>query len=233
MRIAILQYGLMMKIKNIFQRGSKMPSVEALVPTKLYRSIHELPLSLFIDCFCDGKFDSLIINGQPTELELNEVWADILQQYTELIGGSDVRSKIHNIKQIARLESKLLRIESLLRIVQLRPSKDLFEQLYSFGYSLPKKEYSIENLHAIVTIFIGYFKKERTKYKLLTAGFTEAKTEVSKTDRNDFSKNLGRVSIAFKMPPISINNITTAQYCNYMMEYADYCDNLEKQNQKK
>lgn len=227
----VLKYNLFTRLKNIISKGNKS-IVEIATPVKLYRSIHELPMMIFIDCFCDSIYDKLILQGKATVEELNDAWTDIMQQYTELIGGSEVKVKLYNIKQLARLESKLIRIDSLLKTISIKPHEQLFSMLYEFGYSLPKKDYTPSNLDTVLKIFIGHYRLDKTKYKMMTEGFiAKSKTEHT-TDRNEFTKNLIKVSVAFKMPAISITSITVAQYCNYMIEYADYCDSLEKQNQK-
>jgi hypothetical protein len=227
----VLQYNLIHRLKNIFGKR-QAPVTEIVTPVKLYRSVHDLPLPIFIDCFCDQKFETLILQGEPTADELNDVWTDIMQQYTELIGGSDVKAKLYNIKQIARLESKLTRIDSLLKLLSVEPTEALFNLLYDFGYDLKKKEYNETNLQLVLKIFLGYYRLDRTKYRMMAASY-ESKGKVdTKADRNEFQKNLNRVTIAFKIPSMRTTDLLTGQYCNYMNEYAQYCDSLDKQNQK-
>lgn len=229
MNSAIMQYGLMTRIKGLFRQSTKMPKIEALTPLKLYRSIHELPLTIFIDCLCDAEYNKLIINGQPTESEFTEVWQDLFQQYTELIGGKSVENRLKTLKQQNKLETKLTIIHNLLEVIQVLPSQEMFDMLYTFGYPLPKKEFTPDNFNSILKIFIGHFKLDRNRYKLAVVTKEPVK-ELQPVNRNEFTKVLARVALAFKTPPISITAITTAQYCNYVLEYQDYCDSLAKQD---
>lgn len=56
------------------------------VKESYYKTIHDLPLSKFIDCIVDGNLYALIISGDPTKEQLAEAWDFILGQYTELVG---------------------------------------------------------------------------------------------------------------------------------------------------
>jgi len=241
-----MQFGLMRKLRSLFPQNTTMPKVEASVTLKLYRSIHELPLILFIYCICAEQTDPetkqpisplemyrhLIINGEPTETELVDAWQDILQQYTELIAGNVVSSKLSTLKRTNKLETKLIMVENLLDLMKVMPSKEFFDQLYTFNYPLPKKEYSERNLLEVVKIFISHYKLDRNRYKLANLKPDQNGKEAAKVSMNDFTKMLNRVSIAFKLPPISVSSITTAQYCNYFLEYQNYCQELEKQSDK-
>jgi hypothetical protein len=228
-----MRFGLIARIKNIFQHGTKMPKIEALTPLKLYRSIHELPLIIFIDCLCDQKYINLVINGEPSESELIEVWQDLFQQYTELIGGKEMMSQMADIRKSLKFESRITRIENLLKMINVHPADALIEQLYSFGYDLPKMKENGENAEKIINRFIALYKLERNKYKLFVSGKQSKQgTEEKKITRNDFTKVLNRYSTAFSTPPISILVITTAQYCNYVLDYQQHCENMEKENNK-
>ena len=225
-----MQYGLMMKIKNIFRLGTKPPKVEALTPLRLYRSIYELPLSIFIDCYCDANYSGLVINGDATEQELAEVWQDLLQQYTELIGGREVQSKITQLSSIIKLEFKLRNIEKVLQMISMVPSEKVYSMLFLFKYPIQKLEYNETNLQKVLQRFVGYYKLDKTKYQILATKETAQEQTQKKQGRSEFSQTLTRVSIAFKMPPINIAHISTAQYCNYVVEYQQYCENLQKEN---
>lgn len=228
-----MQYGLMTRIKGLFRQPTKPQVVAVSVTPKLYRSIHDLPLGIFIDCQCEQLYDKLILQGEPTQEEITDAWENLLQQYTELIGGREVESKISEVKRVLRTESKISRMYDLIVVLKHFPNKESFARLYTFGIALPQLPYTIENVNKVISIFKGYYNLEKNRYKLMTqpkkenAG--EAKKEIS---RNEFAKVLSRISIAFKMPPISINSISTAQYCTYVVDYREYCKSIEQQNEQ-
>lgn len=229
-----MQFGLIQRIKNIFRLPTKPQSVTVSATPKLYRSIHDLPLTIFIDCQCEQKYDGLILQGNPTESELSETWADLLQQYAELIGGKDVMVKVDDTRKLLRSECRLTRIDNLLFMINTMPCEAFYNSLFSFGYKMQKPPFSFDNFKKVLKLFLGYYNLEKTKYKILAARreANNAKKNEHQTNRNDFTKVLGRVAIAFKMPPISISTITTAQYCNFVLEYQAHCENIEKESQK-
>lgn len=233
MNSATMQFGLIQRIKSIFRLPTKPQLVAVSATPKLYRSIHDLPLTIFIDCQCEQKYDGLVLQGSPTNTEISEAWADLLQQYTELIGGSEVIDKIKNLSQIIKLENRLQNIEKLLQLIVMIPNEKMYNLLFIYGYSLPKLPFSEQNIEKVLKVFMGHYKLDRTKYKMLTANKQATKQTIQpKQTRNDFVKMLSRVAIAFKLPTISISSITTAEYCNYVNEYRAHCESIEKENQK-
>jgi len=89
------------------------PTPDPIPPSSIYHSIHNLPLHRFIDCIVDHNLHSLRIEGNPTELELNEAWNNILIEYTEAIGNHEYKMYISLYKEISLLKSTYKQIEIL------------------------------------------------------------------------------------------------------------------------
>ena len=207
-------------------------TVEIVVPVKMYRTVHELPLTVFIDCYCDGDYTGLAISGSPTHEELVEVWDDLNKQYTEIIGGESVKNRLRSVKDYYKLSTKLQLAEILLTTLDRVQNEELYNQLFTFGYNIPKKPFSPENLSKTIKMFIGYYKLDKVRAVNQEESVKAKSGDDKKASRNDFTKTLNSISIAFKMPSLQIDKLTTAQYCNYVVQYRDYCEEVKKHTKK-
>jgi hypothetical protein len=70
----------------------------------IYSDISKLPLSRFIDCSVDGDISALIIEGEPSQDELQAAWAQILEQYSEAVGDNEQKAMLSLFKEINRLQ---------------------------------------------------------------------------------------------------------------------------------
>lgn len=190
----------------------------------LYESIYDLPLIKFIKCFDGEKYDELIISGKPDSDMLTGRWKRIKQQYTEAIGGAEVESQMKDVKQIIRLESKIKRVEGILRVLYSHQCKETFDMMYTCNYRLPRKEYSENNLQIVLKIFIGFYKLDKTVYMNMIEKYRpqlEGKEPVKKSGIKEFSKILTQMSIGLGLPPVSIQTILTSDYCNMYTQYKE------------
>ena len=69
--------------------------------SKLYRSIHELPLRIFIACLVANDYKKLIIEGEVSEDELYEAFEVLYLQYVESAGGKDALKKVASTSKLA------------------------------------------------------------------------------------------------------------------------------------
>ena len=230
MMVKPLQYTLMMKIADFMRAKFNRSKIEVTKPLNMYQNIHKLPLSIFIDILTSKNYNLLIIEGAATIEQLEAQWQLLFNEYTELIGGTEIINKIETVKDIALLESKLKRAMALLEIIQIKQSEALYEMLYEFDYPLPiKKDYSIENLNNVLKIFIAHYKRDYLE--LQTSAMTienNQSSEVQKIDYNYFLKTIISMSTGFKMD-ININNLSVGAYCAYVNQYKQYCETMSKQ----
>ena len=94
-------------------------SKELTKEARYYNSINKLPLANFVDCLCDNDFNALVIQGEPSAIELVEAWAKILDEYNDLLGQSNDEYKQYysNYKNLARLKSKQYKILMLAEVM--------------------------------------------------------------------------------------------------------------------
>ena len=199
--------------------------------TKLYLSINKLPLSIFIDCLVDKDYSGLVIEGTPTNEEIEKAWSIIMEEYGNAVSPNEVENKLRKVKSLAFKRYKVQRIEIVLYLLGIMPCEKLYNMLFTFGYTLPKLKYNQENVDKVLTQFIAYFKKDITDYQIL-----EKEIEVSQTQhpepkytRQYFDDVLSSISIALKIPTISVNTITLGAFCAYLNRYNAFIKSQKKQ----
>jgi hypothetical protein len=77
---------------------------------KLITTIHKLPLNIFIDALVDSDFTGLILEDEPTQEEILQVWGDLVTEYTEALGddGQKQYVKASTIYQQAHIRYELV-----------------------------------------------------------------------------------------------------------------------------
>lgn len=238
MRVGHMQYGWIQKTLNFGTRRTPILTETAQPDLKLYRSIHSLPMPVFIECLISGNASGIILSGSPTPEQLSEAWEGIMSQYSEGIAQNEVKAAISDMKSMAMKEDKIFRIESTLDLLKnLSDSKSpllptLFEALYQFGYTLPRKEYSPENLNVVLKIFMGHFRFDRTQYRLMEErmGSKGSNSEANRYNWSYFEDTLTSICITLKLPVINLRDITVGQYCSYVNQFNNYVKHMQKQN---
>lgn len=222
---------LMKKIRNSKSLSMKKPSqLESSIYKIHYRHIRELPLNIFIDILCDGKFE--LLGEAPLEV-LVEVFEEILDQYNNAIGCDDVKAKISKTIKIFLLESKISRANSFINILKVFPNEDVFNQLFKFNYQLPAFKYSIENVANLVAVFEGYVKRDAFELQGLIDNFNKLNpTNDEKHSREKFIDMIVSLCDHFKMS-IDEQTITTEKYCGFVKRYLRDVERLISNQNKK
>jgi hypothetical protein len=110
-----------------------MHSMEAIktIPAqaaKYHTTIHKLTLSKFIDCICDRNYQSLVIEGEPSEDVLLEAWINIVDQYNDILGQSDMDYRLYlsQYRELAQMRSKQQKILLLTEVLDKIGYVELF-----------------------------------------------------------------------------------------------------------
>lgn len=217
----------MKRMRSLGRSISQTSQKEASSDTKLLHRINDVPLSIFIDCLCDNDYKGLILQGNPTNDELAAAFEAIYEQYIEAVGGKDLLRHIRQIKEIAISQNRVVSAECIIETFKLYPTEGLYEQLYKFGYKLPKKPYNYANVNDVLRIFVANYKYDVRKLEKLILEFESVnKSDGEKSSgytREYFIGSLVDMSEAFKFN-ISEKDLSLLQYCIYINRYKEYCD---------
>jgi hypothetical protein len=231
MNLKLMLYGSMLKIKNfIMQRMNPLLQKESKQTTNLYQSINKLPLSIFIDCLVDNEFNKLIIEGEATNEQLQQAWEKVMEEYGNAVAPNEVSNKLQDVKTLARKEYQIKRIELVLDLLDKFPCEKIYNMLFTFGYTLPKLKYSNENVNKVVSILLGYFRRDITDYQILAKKIEEKAQEQPKNKytRQYFDDVLSSICTALKLPSLSIETMTLGAYCAYLRRYNTFIKSQQK-----
>jgi len=197
---------------------------------RLHNTIHKLPLTIFIDIMVSKDLSLLVIEGEPTQEELTTTWQNIISEYSQAISSKEVSIKMDSLTELMQLETIIRIGDTLVRILEMNPKKETFELLYEFGYNLPQKEYSEDNLKVILPIFLGHFRLDKHKYSILSEHKEkQAKNQEKKQDFDYeyFNDMISEIGINLNTH-LDIDKIMTGVFCSYMNKLQKYIKNKKQ-----
>ena len=225
---------LIQRMKSIGLFHWMKPKAVGLPPTKLLQNIDVVPLETFINCIVDNDYTGLLVQGHATDEQLHTAFTELYDQYIEAIGGKELVRHIADVKRIAIIQAKVQRAEALIEIIQQYPTRGLFEQLFTFGYPLPKEEYSYFGINKVLRIFVAKYKRDKTEADRLIFEYESSQGGKRGTEkgysREYFYDSIVEMSTAFKFQ-IQLKDLTVSMYCTYMRKYKAYIDHMNKQQQ--
>lgn len=223
----------MRKKKGTRLQRKKQRAKEASLPWKLYRSINTLLLKNFLDAYCDGNLHALIIEGEPTEKALKECWEEILEQYYEAIGGTELSARMSDVKELIVMDSDINLAWTLIYVIEAgNASDELLEALYNLDYRLPKL--TDDNILRVLAVLKSKLKRKQIEYDLLVEK-VKPKGKVKKENtlqRTDFYKQFVAFAEMFGGAILRETQDYTSQYCAFVSVYNKRIEAMQKQNAK-
>jgi hypothetical protein len=166
---------------------------------------------------CDEDLSVLIKSGKPKQNELEECWEELLEQYSQAIGGGDLSAKITDVKEYTSLKSRINIGYSLMQVVAGgRVSDGIIQQLYQFGYPLPP--FNEDNIQGILGGFEGYLKRDIVMLNKIEKRISKASESKEKPKREDFYNMLTAIA-EFMGPVLKESETTVAYYCSMVKRY--------------
>lgn len=204
----------------------RKPSAAASPSGKLYRSINELPLHKFIDCYIDNNLHALIIEGKATDAELENAWAQLSDQYTTAAGDAEYRIYLDLYKEVIALAADLQTAEALIGILQQSYSKEINIALNELvGTSVLLEGMSTETYQKQLAIIYKRSRALKLKYDLkmvqfeaMQKKFTGDKSE--KPTRDYFDSML--ITLSDHAGYQLTDRISTYEYCERLKRLQQY-----------
>jgi len=200
---------------------------------KWYQHITELPLTRFIDCTVDDNLYALVISGNPSLEHLRQAWAQINQEYADVMGDHEHMIYVSLFRDIKVLETTLAQIHWL--VGQLREvyydefAKRLNKLLltnFKFDHTQPKKYF--EEL----TRCINRSKSYKIDLDLKLAQFEVM--QKSKKDQGEGKKPSREyyqailITISDHAKYMVPDTITVFEFCDRIRRFNEYCKQVEK-----
>lgn len=117
---------------------------------KVYESISKLPLGKFVDCYVDGKFEVLIIEGEPTKDELAAAWDKVLTQFFDAMGTAEQRLYMNLLKEVNILVATINQAKTLINVMRemyARPLGKLLNKILGARIKWPESGREEINKH--------------------------------------------------------------------------------------
>jgi len=230
-KIKTMQYFSTM-IKTFAYARLRLQSKGAKTSYELYPDLKSLPLSAFIEASCNENLQALIKSGEDVPLEaLQTRWDELFTAYIEIIGGEEVQDKLRLVATMNELSFKVERIGALLDVLSVAPTEGLYEQLYTFGYSLPRMDFSEASIKALGKIITGYMKRDVVEVQILGDRLKKETGEVKKQTEADFYALIVEISDMFKIT-LKESETSTMAFAMYVNKYKQRAEQIMRKQQK-
>lgn len=200
--------------------------------SNFYRSIYELPLSVFENCLLNDSPAQLAISGSPTPKQLSESWNNIITEYSEALGNSEYRMYLNLYKEVELLRIDFESVNILVSALRKTYSKFFCDELNKILRQTCKF-----NINDTNSYFAELDKCERRgkglkiQLDLKLLEFETVKKKVNggqgePLDRNYFTSVL---IILSKHNNYRITkDIFVNEYCEYVKQFTAFCDEMNK-----
>jgi len=218
-------------IKTFAYARLRLQSKGAKTSYELYPDLKSLPLNVFIDVSCNENLQALIKSGEPPTEALQTKWEELFTAYIEIIGGEEVQDKLKLVATMNELSFKVERIGALLDVLSVAPTEGLYEQLYTFGYSLPRMDFSEASIKALGKIITGYMKRDVVEVQILGDRLKKETGEVKKQTEADFYALIVEISDMFKIT-LNEKETSTMAFAMYVNKYKQRAEQIMRKQQK-
>jgi len=189
----------------------------------------------FLDCLCENRLESLIIDGKPGQEELQEAWVLILTEYYEMKGDAGGESEYWTLsEEIRKVQQHLFLLNVSLDLLWNRYSDNIAESVRRLGYSFkPVDKDPKAYRHLLISIQNKAGKKKIQLSQLCTELMSKV-NEISKQEnpkREDFEtmlvylEEMQKTSYDFTTMPVQ-------KYIQLEKKYWKTIDLLEAKKQK-
>lgn len=232
MKAGVMQFGLMKMIQSIgLYRTPKPRTMPVAMTSKLYRSIHKLPLSIWKDCLVAHELDKLIIEGNPTALEIMDAFESLYHEYVEAAGGHEAVTQLHKSARFKARESRVKLFELLRDAIRIEPTQGLFELFRTFPLYQPLEiDYTPENVERQIKSMEAYYNDDLIRYMNELDQMRVNDPEQGKPTHYTyeyFNQVETAIETAFKIN--ILETITVGKYCVWLNNYKAHIKHLESQ----
>lgn len=221
-------------LSNVTSVGSKGEALEHPSSILLYDDVNTCPLSIYIDVTCDdSKLKSLIIEGNPTQEELEEARFKLVTDFSELSNHGESQAISEVMSNFYYQRNLIVGYELCLKLVLSGMFEKSIEYLNENGLtcSVPQSEEDFQKLiHAIQMKLknrMVKYKEARSQYNALASGKDEKPT------RRYYNKLIVILSTceAIKIQ-LNPKKMTVAEFAEYLNMFNEYQNHLKMRNNK-
>jgi len=205
---------------------------EVSTPVKLVQDLKEITLKEFLNCYYRSDFSSLILQGQPTEEQIEQCWEGIILKYLDYVGGNNQKIYLSAFRSLVELRLDVELVKILKELLETVYSKDFAQQLNqicgeSYEFNPIDWENYLEEINECCSTFIRDSNIQIKLKKLEIDSIESSEEEGEKIKENDFYVTLVNLS---NHASIGLNDsINMLEYCIRYSQYIEYCETVKNQ----
>lgn len=196
---------------------------------RYFRTITELPLFKYIECSVDKNLSALTISGFPTEKELFTAWADINEQYSDMMGDAEHKLYLSVLVQMTCLSMELEIVQrciALIRKYDFQPFKDRLNALLFTNYKFTdKKEKELQICNNLSQSIIVNLDLKKMQFDSLK----EKHEQEGKEPTREYYQSILVTLSDFAKYNVD-DKITTYQFCERVKRFTEFIKNKKAQN---
>jgi hypothetical protein len=201
-----------------------------------YKSIVDLPLNKFIECYVDENLYALVISGDVEKQNLTDAWENIVLEYNDAMSDAETKMYISLLKETSLLQAKYKLVEMAILRLSIAYNKEMHDDLNNFTSSNllldPSKpdEYKKELEKAgrrSKSMLIQY----ELKRNQLAAMEEKNQVKTTKPTREYFQSVLITLSDFAKYE--LKDTITVYNFCERVRRYGQHIKMVEENNNKR
>jgi hypothetical protein len=187
---------------------------------KLYDHIDQLLMSKFIDCYCDKKYESLIIEGEASVEQLEEAWSNIFYQFIDANSDNESIYILTLKKDISLLEYEIKLVECIASMLMINYSEKLIKMLEKLrvrvnGVDPDKSDYVVRLKKIVATLAP---RKMQLQDMLSELKVYEQSIETKAVDRQVFKTMFTRLS-KFQGYPVRTHEVVVSEYIAILKDF--------------
>lgn len=181
----------------------------------IYNSLESIPLKRFIDVY-NGNTQSLIINGNHSEIELRKAAKELIDEYTSIIGGKEVKGEVIKKIEISKRSYFIDFLKLCKEMLSAGMIDDVSEVMKNAGYKIDgnNPDLALSRINSLLA------SSEMSIDQLISS---QSAKKPKKQDKDWFAKEFVSVMTHYKMQP-NKETITAKEYA-YMVR--NMCDEIE------
>lgn len=110
------------------------PKKDKRQQSSIRRTLKEVTVSKFIECYCNNNLSVLVIEGIPDVSELQQAWQDILLDYANTAKNDNSEALLKISVKMTKIKTELMYIDACIQLLRLKYDADAINVLYKLTF---------------------------------------------------------------------------------------------------
>jgi hypothetical protein len=205
---------------------------------RYYRSIDEMPLSVFISIICTDNLQNMVQEGSVPEEVLQSTWDEIMEQYLDETFSDEDRHLVQLIASANLLQFNITKAQAIRRYLYFRHDDEMIEILRKMGATdgAYPSQGTAHAKSAWMKRVVAKIKKWQHTLKEMTAEIRRIQPDIDsenipKISRKYFDDILTKLSQHYHYH-VDEEKITVNRYLSMLNDYKQYLVSLRHQANK-